>query len=219
MLLLCQAFFISRGRVKLVLVTATAISLARIVVRAARDGLARPVLSPDGAICRTSLAGGVLAAWFAQDRILRIPSTDLLKMVNVPFAMQWVKRSGSFFWISVFVMVEFQIDVILLSILRTSVDVAFYSAALTIIIAAWIVPQAYRTVIYPQMAQALRRSLAEFWRFFWITTGPAFRLRCMSFRRVDPFSEVVDRPALSEATTAAVSLSCRSLHSTVFCLS
>ena len=172
-LLLCQALFISRERVKLVLITATAISLARIVA-----GLL--VMSRQGQLYQlmtlfvvTSLAGGALAAWFAQDRILRIPMIDLLKMLDVRDAMHWVRRSGSFFWISVFVMVEFQLDVILLSILRSPADVALYSAALTIIIAAWIVPQAYRTVIYPRMAQALRRSSAEFWRFVRITIGPA----------------------------------------------
>jgi O-antigen/teichoic acid export membrane protein len=172
-LLLCQALFISRERVKLVLITATAISLARIL-----SGLF--VMNQQGQLYQlmalfvvTSLAGGALAAWFAQNRILRLPMTGLLKMLDVRDALHWVRRSGSFFWISLFVMVEFQADVILLSILRSPADVAIYSAALTIIIAAWIVPQAYRTVIYPRMAQALRRSLTEFWRFVRITVGPA----------------------------------------------
>jgi O-antigen/teichoic acid export membrane protein len=172
-LLLCQALFISRARVRLVFVTATAISVVRIA-----SGLL--VMALDGQLYQlmalfvlTSLAGGALAAWFAQDRILRIPPVTLLKMVDVREAVRWVRRSGSFFWISLFVMVEFQADVILLSILRTPADVALYSAALTIIIAAWILPQAYRTVIYPQMAQALRRSAAEFWRFLRVTVGPA----------------------------------------------
>ena len=172
-LLLCQSFFISRQRVRLVLGTVTTISLARIVSGLLVMALQGQLYQLMALFVVSSLAGGALAVWFAQECILQIPPVDLLKMVDVHVARRWVRRSGSFFWISVFVMVEFQVDVILLSILRTAADVAIYSAALTIIIAAWILPQAYRTVIFPHMTQALRRSWLEFWQFLRATVGPA----------------------------------------------
>ena len=112
-LLLCQAFFISRARVRFVLVTVTAISLVRIVSGLFVMALHGQLYQLMALFVVTSLAGGVLAVWFARECILRISPAELLRMVDVHEAVRWVRRSGSFFWISVFVMVEFQVDVIL----------------------------------------------------------------------------------------------------------
>ncbi len=170
-LLLCQAMFISQERVKPVLALSTLTSGLRIAI-----GLC--LLTSGGDLAQlillfviTSAVGAGLATWLVAQKILGLDLFTLPTMTNVRYASQWLRQSGPFFWISLFIMIEFQIDVVLLSVLKSLADVALYTAAQTIIIAVWIIPQAYRMVIYPRMAVAKAESFPEFWGFFKTAVG------------------------------------------------
>ncbi len=175
-LLLAQSLFVAHNRVRLVLVTAVVVSVLRIVlgvaVIALRGGLYRLAL----AFIAPSLFGAALAAVSAMYGVLGARPLALLGQIDFRFAWGELRRSASFFFISVFVIVEFQADVLLLSLLRSLPEVALYNAALTLMIAAWIMPQAFRAAIYPHMARARQSSLGRFWRYFRITIGPAVAL-------------------------------------------
>jgi O-antigen/teichoic acid export membrane protein len=58
-----------------------------------------------------------------------------------------------FVLISALTIVEWQLDVLLLSLLRGEREVGWYSAAMTIFVALWLIPQAYRTALFPEMAR------------------------------------------------------------------
>jgi O-antigen/teichoic acid export membrane protein len=49
--------------------------------------------------------------------------------------------------------IEYQVDVILLSVLRTEEDIGWYGAATTIVFTLTMIPQAYRMSVYPLMAR------------------------------------------------------------------
>ena len=61
----------------------------------------------------------------------------------------------SFSATSILAGLEFQADVILISVLLSREDVALYSAAVTIMMVAQMVAQAYRMVLYPALVRAL----------------------------------------------------------------
>lgn len=56
---------------------------------------------------------------------------------------------------------EYQLDVILVSVMASHVDVAEYSAAVTIMLAVLTVSQAYRIVLYPMLVQSLSGQAAQ----------------------------------------------------------
>lgn len=55
--------------------------------------------------------------------------------------------------IAVVTILEWQVDVLLLSWLKTEREVGWYSAAFTIFATLWMIPQAYRAALYPEMAR------------------------------------------------------------------
>jgi O-antigen/teichoic acid export membrane protein len=175
-LLLSQSLFIAHNRVRLVLSTAVVVSVLRIAlglaVMVSHGGLYRLAL----AFVVPSLLGAAIASGFAVFGVLQTRALTLLREVDFRFIWNELGHSASFFLISLFVIVEFQADVLLVSVLRSVPEVALYNAALTFMIAAWIIPQAFRAVIYPRMSRARQSSSEEFWRYFRITIGPAVAL-------------------------------------------
>jgi O-antigen/teichoic acid export membrane protein len=76
---------------------------------------------------------------------------------------------------------EYQVDVILLSVLRGPVEVGIYSSAASIMYIAALVPQAYRATIFPEFAQkrdkprelavAVRRATLRMWLLGLVIAG------------------------------------------------
>jgi O-antigen/teichoic acid export membrane protein len=50
--------------------------------------------------------------------------------------------------------------------MKSPAEVAYYSSAQMLMIAAWLMPQAYRAVIYPRLSAALNISFERFWDFY-----------------------------------------------------
>lgn len=179
-LLLCQALFVAQGRTKLVLLTSASISLVRILAGVVIIALGGELVHLFFLYVVTSYAGAGLALWVAQTRILQEPPGQLLSAIKLPYVLQRIRGSFSFFWINLFVLLEFQMDVVLLSILKTVPDVALYGSAITIFTAAWIVPQSYRTAIYMRLAEAYRRSQSGFWHYLRTAAIWSFMLGLMA---------------------------------------
>jgi len=169
--LLCQALFMSQGLVNHVFLTTAVIGGLRLVLGVGllvlKAGLVPLVLL----FVFTSTAGAVFAVWLAIQRVLLTSLSGLVRQIDIQYVRRLLAQSSSFFWIGLFVMAEFQGDVLLLSVFKSAAEVAVYSSAQTLIIGAWIVPQAYRAVIYPRMAKAAKESAAKSWHFFKVSTG------------------------------------------------
>ncbi len=169
--LLCQALFISQNLVNYVFLAAVVIGGSRLVLGigllALKSGLVSLVLL----FVFTSSVSAVFAAWLAIQNIVFTGLPGLVRQIDAQYVRRLLAQSKSFFWIGLFVMAEFQGDVLLLSVLKSAAEVAIYSSAQTIIIGAWIVPQAYRSVIYPRMAMAAKKSASESRHFFKISVG------------------------------------------------
>lgn len=97
-----------------------------------------------------------------------------------PVARQLLKVMPAFSATSILAGLEYQLDVVLLSILLSRVEVAWYSAAVTIMMIVLLVSQAYRMVLYPALVRALAqpenvlRRLVK--RSMWIMGGLAVPL-------------------------------------------
>lgn len=165
-LILSQTLFVTQNRTNFVLLTSTCISTIRILASLFIVKLGGKLNDLFLSYVITSYAGAGLAFWIVRRYIFHASLGSLFGFVNFSYIVLRVKQSLSFFWINLFVLLEFQMDVILLSVLGTVSDVALYSSALTIFTAVWIIPQAYRTALYVQLAKAFQQSRLYFWRLF-----------------------------------------------------
>lgn len=96
-----------------------------------------------------SLAMGVMAFWPFRGSLGAHAHFDL------KFVSATLRALPAFSGVSLLSALEYQLDVILVSILLTQADVAIYSAAATIMAIVLTVAQAYRMVLYPQLIHAL----------------------------------------------------------------
>jgi O-antigen/teichoic acid export membrane protein len=165
-LMLSQALNVAFLRTDLVWWVAVSISGLRVAIGLGLMRLGGGLVELILMLVVTGSVGGLFAVWLGLREVLHLRPIVLLRLIDLPYLWGWLRRSGSFLAISLLAIVEFQIDVVLLSILRAPADVALYSSAQIIMIAAWILPQAYRAVIYPRLTHALAKSLAAFWGFF-----------------------------------------------------
>jgi O-antigen/teichoic acid export membrane protein len=166
MLMLSQALNIAYLRTDLVLCVALSISGLRVAIGLVMIGLGEGLPQLILMLTVSSLLGGLFAVWLGVREVLHLSPIALPRLIDLRYMLGWLRRSGSFLAISLLAIIEFQIDVVLLSVLRSPEDVALYSSAQIIMIAAWIVPQAYRAVIYPRMTQAQAKTPQVFWHFF-----------------------------------------------------
>ncbi len=81
------------------------------------------------------------------------PYSNQIHMSGVSSLSKPLRRIAPFLIISFLVALEYQIDVVILSITRNEKDIAWYSAATTIIYTLNLIPQAFRIVIYPTMSR------------------------------------------------------------------
>jgi O-antigen/teichoic acid export membrane protein len=72
-----------------------------------------------------------------------------------------LKRDWSFAIMGIVVILEYQLDIILLSLFRTSVEVGYYSIATTFFALATLPVQAFRIAIYPMMSRIAASGNAE----------------------------------------------------------
>jgi O-antigen/teichoic acid export membrane protein len=100
--------------------------------------------------------------------VIIIPLTPVLRELggwrvfrfDRPLARQLWRTIRGFSVVSILAGLEYQLDVILLSILLSRTDVAWYSAAVTIMLIVLLISQAYRMVLYPTLVRALHESPA-----------------------------------------------------------
>ncbi len=78
--------------------------------------------------------------------------------IDRSLARQIFKTLRGFSAVSVLAGLEYQLDVVLLSILLTRTDVAWYSAAVTIMLIVLLISQAYRMALYPALVAAVNES-------------------------------------------------------------
>jgi O-antigen/teichoic acid export membrane protein len=117
-----------------------------------------------------SLLAGVLLARFASRAARREGITGRLRAVSRA-TRAFAVLLPAFGAVSLLSALEYQIDVILLSLLRSPAEVGIYSAAASIMYIAALVPQAYRVAIFPEfvrlreqpreLAKAVRRAVIQ----------------------------------------------------------
>ncbi len=73
--------------------------------------------------------------------------------IDLQFCLQQLRVALPFFFIASLFILDNRVDVLLLSALTTEYDVGLYSAAIAIVTALSIVPQAFRTSLYPILAR------------------------------------------------------------------
>lgn len=99
----------------------------------------------------SALAGAVIVLWSAA-RIIRragIPLTPT--RLEWPLIRHQAGQMPSFGAVSLLAALEYQLDIILLSAMRSPREVGLYAAAATVMNMAALIPQAYRTVLYPDL--------------------------------------------------------------------
>ena len=101
----------------------------------------------------SSVAGAALLLYSAR-RVIRDAGIDPAWQ---PVEWSLVRHLGrlvpGFGAVSLLSALEYQLDVILLSKMRSPVDVGMYGAAISIINVVALIPQAYRTVLYPDLVR------------------------------------------------------------------
>ena len=80
--------------------------------------------------------------------------------IDLKFVGPIMRAFPSFSGVSLLSALEYQLDVVMLSVLLTRADVAVYSAAATIMALVLTGAQAYRMVLYPVLVQALFNPLS-----------------------------------------------------------
>jgi O-antigen/teichoic acid export membrane protein len=102
------------------------------------------------------------------DLVLLVPLGRLLRQfggwrtlrIKGDLSSQLFKSLRGFSVVSILAGLEYQLDVVLLSILLTRADVAWYSAAVTIMLIVVLISQAYRMAVYPALVVAVNESAA-----------------------------------------------------------
>jgi len=109
----------------------------------------------------SSVAGAALLLHSAR-RVIRDAGIEVQRQ---PVDWSLVRHLGrlvpGFGAVSLLSALEYQLDVILLSKLRSPVDVGMYGAAISIINVVALIPQAYRTVLYPDLVRLQHESPAR----------------------------------------------------------
>jgi O-antigen/teichoic acid export membrane protein len=83
------------------------------------------------------------------------------KLIERGRALEILRLMPAFAGTSLLSGLEYQLDVILLSVLATHADVAQYSAAVTVMLIVLIFSQAYRVVLYPMLVRSLAKSHSQ----------------------------------------------------------
>jgi O-antigen/teichoic acid export membrane protein len=108
--------------------------------------------------------GGIAVTWVAGSAagallyLLAVPLLLRPRLVSLaPFDRVWwaqvLTMVAPFMAISVTTILEWQLDTLLLSVFKGEREIGWYSAALTIFVTLWLIPQAYRAAIFPEMAR------------------------------------------------------------------
>jgi O-antigen/teichoic acid export membrane protein len=99
--------------------------------------------------------------------------------LDLSFCVSQLRIAFPFVFIGVFFILDNRMDVILLSILRGEQDVGLYSAAATIVTGLAMVPEGFRTAIYPilaryqaQSTEATRRLYARSFKYLLLLAVP-----------------------------------------------
>lgn len=105
---------------------------------------------------------GIITIWFlgsfleaiiiliASKRIVRLPS---LGWIDYQFLRSQLNSALPFLIVGFLITLEYQLDVVILSLISTETEVGWYSGAVTIVSSLAIFSQAYRVAVYPLMVQ------------------------------------------------------------------
>lgn len=127
-------------------------------------GGAWALFGPPGAPWAGTGLDGVARLWVAGSAMgaaLYLLAAFALLRVRAapPWRIEWdwwgrvLRLSVPFTVIAVVTILDWQSDVLLLSFLKSEREVGWYSAAFTIFATLWMIPQAYRVAVYPEMAR------------------------------------------------------------------
>ena len=104
---------------------------------------------------------GKIAACILQIRLLKQSQVRVRMGVDRGLMRRLLQLAPTFLGISVFATLYWRIDILMLSRLRPVEDVGYYGAAYRILELAMIFPQSVTMALYPQIAAAAHRNLAE----------------------------------------------------------
>ncbi len=100
--------------------------------------------------------GSILTAVIMSSALIRkIGNTNHSAYFDYKLAKHLLRFFPAFFASGMLVGLDFQVDILMLSVLRSNEEVAFFSAAFTITLIVQMVSQAYRMVLYPAMVRSL----------------------------------------------------------------
>ena len=118
----------------------------------------------------TWLAGSVIGAFIQWWGIFRIRTLSKpTTWVTKEFFFSNYKSLIPFLWIGLFFALEFQADVVILSIVRNEKEVSLYTAPITILFALLLIAQAIRNGIYPAFVQNHLSDNTKLFRLYELT--------------------------------------------------
>ncbi len=100
----------------------------------------------------------VLSSWvgvalYAIGLAYRLRGESIKAHWDKGFLLRWLKETPAFAWIGLLYVFQFQVDVVLLSLFLGEEAVGLYGAAKTVFTLFLLLPEAYRTALYPMMAR------------------------------------------------------------------
>ena len=109
----------------------------------------------------SALAGAVILLFFAA-RVIRTAGFALTPWeIEWPLVRHQATQMPGFGAVSLLSALEYQLDVILLSALRSPREVGLYAAASTVMSVVALIPQAYRAVLYPDLIRLRNEAPAK----------------------------------------------------------
>jgi O-antigen/teichoic acid export membrane protein len=159
-----SAVLIARRRIGLATVLAALVAAAKV-----GGGLAALFFGSGlPAVILASIVGSWLGSGLyllAAGREIRL--TDPVRQLDPGFSLLQLRVISPFLMIGLLSTLEYQLDILFLSVFKGETEVGWYSSTTTFLWALWMVPVAYRMVYFPVMARYARESPDRVAPLYW----------------------------------------------------
>jgi len=143
---ICQAALLAFEDVKNITLISTISGIVKIL-------LALLVRNAELWVWAVAFSGSNLVAMVLSLLFVLPRSRLALTHLDLRFCFDQLRVALPFFFVATFFILDSQVDVVLISMLIGEHDVGLYSAALTVITALLLIPQGFRTAVFPIMAR------------------------------------------------------------------
>lgn len=145
---LCQALFIAFERVQYLTLVSVLDGVSKLAL-----GVLCLKVRPSVEVVALVVTGVNVLSMGIYLFLATIRLTKLCWRIDWPFCIRQLRIAVPFVFIGLFFILDNRVDIILLSVLSDERSVGLYSAAVTIVTALAMIPQGFRTAIYPVLAR------------------------------------------------------------------